>query len=563
MGYATLIPPYVPISPVSRQMNGTKVPAQGSSWVQSESRNQSKGRETNDAPYARVNVVWDNVDGWFGAGVTVWFTVTTPSETTVKGTGSGTAGSDGWMAATPKGCRCDMVPGDHVLVSSSAGFSALLVPIEIVGLIDVAADRVSGRMSGGTFPGAGTIWVWSEGRHQGWGRDIDIAADGLYSADFAGHFDIQVGDRAEIWYLDGNGNQVGTQLQTLNFNVNYGNDWVDVWTRPNATITVTVAGKASMQVQANADGVFYGDPSNSPWVPAQPDIQPGDVVTVESGGETSSVNPVGTIQGAVSLSQNTVSGSVRAPRSTGLLPLRCEVWTSSEDAPSIQTTVQPDGGSYVCNFGQVGWALQADQYIAVRYLLPNGNWVINVFRAPFARANIAWDSVDGWFGAGVTVWFTVTTPSETTVKGTGSGTTRSDGWMNVTLQGCSCDMVPGDHVLVSSSAGFSALLVPIEIVGLIDVAADRVSGRMSGGTFPGAGTIWAWSGNRNQGWGKDIDIAADGLYSADFAGHFDIQLGDSAEVWYLDGNGNQVGTQIEASHELQSIYLPLVKRGPH
>ncbi len=213
LGDAALIQPSVLGGQVSGHMNGTKFSAQGSSWVRSESRNQSRGRNSSDAPYARINVVWDNVDGWFGAGVTVWFTVTTPSEMTVKGTGSGTAGSDGWMAATPKGCRCDMVPGDHVLVSSSAGFSALLVPIEIVGLIDVAADRVSGRMSGGTFPGAGTIWAWSGNRNRGWGKAIDIAADGLYSADFAGHFDIQLGDSAEVWYLDGNGNQVGTQLE--------------------------------------------------------------------------------------------------------------------------------------------------------------------------------------------------------------------------------------------------------------------------------------------------------------------------------------------------------------
>ena len=388
------------------------------------------------------------------------------------------------------------------------------------------------------------------------GKDIAIAADGTYSADFAGQVDIRAGDRAEVWYFDANGNQVGTELNTLHFDVNYRDNWVDIWTTPNAAITVTVVGKATMRVQANGSGRFRGYNQNNPWAPANPDIQPGDVVTVESAGETSSVNPVGTITGAVNKSQNKVAGSVNVPGATGPLPLRCDIWNTSGNPPNIQTTVQPDGGSYVCDFGSVGWTLQPGQDIAVRYLLPNGDSVINVFRMPYARTNIAWNNVDGWFGAGVTVWFTVTVPSGTTIKGTGSGTTRSDGWLNGT--GCNCDIAPGDRVLVTSSAGFSALLIPIDIGGRIDVAADRVSGQMSGGTFPGQGNIWVWSAGRNQGYGKDIAIAAGGTYSADFAGQFDIQLGDQAEVWYFDASGNQVGTTLWM--EVKRVYLPLLQR---
>jgi len=126
--------------------------------------------------YARANIARHNLDGWFGPDVTVWFTGTTPSGITDKGTGSGTTGPDGWMDG--RSGNCDMVPGDRVLVASSAGFNAQLVPIDIQGRIDVAADRVSGKMSGGVFPGHGNIWVWSEGRRQGSGKNIDIGADG-------------------------------------------------------------------------------------------------------------------------------------------------------------------------------------------------------------------------------------------------------------------------------------------------------------------------------------------------------------------------------------------------
>jgi hypothetical protein len=500
-------------------------------------------------PYARANIVWDNVDGQFGPGVTVQYEVRDSTGTTLKGSGSGSTRPDGWLDGV--GCGCDIAPGDRVHVSSDAGFDATLWPSDISGHIDVGADTVSGEMSGGAFPGTGNVWVWSEARREGYGMDIAIAGDGAYSADFAGQFDIQTGDSAEVWYNDTNDNQVGTQLRTLRLFVNYGHDWVGGETEPDTAFTVTVAGKGACQGQSDGSGNFQT--SGACWNPSQPDIQPGDAVTVQAAGYTRSVNPVGTINGALDLAQDTVSGTIETPFA-GKLRVRCEVWV--QNGPGVETKAAANGGSYACDFGDAGWDLQPGQDVAVRYFEPDGDAVINVFGTPYARANVSWDTVEGWFGSGVSVEYTVAS-SGGTPKGGGSGTTRSDGWLNPVW--CNCDMAPGDRVHVTSSAGFDATLVPIPITGQIDAVADRVSGVMSGGQFPGRSSVYIWSEGRYQGSGVDIDIAGDGSYAADFSGKFDIRPGDTSDVWYHTPDGDQVGVnlytlRIEVAYDDDWVY---------
>ena len=130
-----------------------------------------RAQSPSDTPHARVNVAHSAVDGSFGPGATVQFTVTT-SGGTPKGGGQGTARPDGWMDGIP--CNCNIEPGDHVRVTSNLGFDAVLVPIYIGGKIDAKNDLVSGQMSGGIFPGGGFAWAWSNSRQQGFGRDIAI-----------------------------------------------------------------------------------------------------------------------------------------------------------------------------------------------------------------------------------------------------------------------------------------------------------------------------------------------------------------------------------------------------
>mgnify|MGYP000878695950 CR=1 FL=1 len=490
------------------------------------------------APHARANTNWNNVDGWFGPGVSVQYTVTTAGGSP-KGGGAGTANPDGWLNGV--GCGCDLQPGDRVHVTSSRGFAALLVPITITGRIDVNADRVAGVMAGGDFPGSATIWVWSDARQQGTGRDIGIAADGSFTADFT-DFDIQSGDTAEVWYYDANHNEVGTEFNTVYFDVNYGHDWVSSNTEPEAAVTITVTGKATLHGQADSSGYFGS--WNGVWQPAHPNIEPGDTVLVETGGEVRRVDPVGTIAGAVDLAADTFAGTIQAPGITGDLRVRCEVWTDN-GPPRIMTWANAAGGAFTCDYGAVGWDLAKGQEVAVRYYEPDGDRVINVFQSPYARANVAWNAVDGWFGPGVNVQYTVTSAGGSP-KGGGAGTARSDGWLNGI--GCDCDLAPGDRVHVTSSAGFDAQLTPILITGRFDAANDRVTGVVQGGVFPAKGRMEIGSETRTDWRSSDFDIAANGAFTVDFGGVFDIRAGDKSEAWYIDPAGNWLGTNLYTLH---------------
>ena len=84
--------------------------------------------------------------------------------------------------------------------------------------------------------------------------DVDVAANGSFTADFGGKFDILPGDWVEVWYYDGNGNQVGVELQTLRFEVRYDDDNIYARTSPNAHITIQVAGKATVEGDADNNG---------------------------------------------------------------------------------------------------------------------------------------------------------------------------------------------------------------------------------------------------------------------------------------------------------------------
>jgi ABC-type sugar transport system substrate-binding protein/maltose-binding protein MalE len=130
-------------------------------------------------------------------------------------------------------------------------------------------------------------------------------------------------------------------------------------------------------------GPSAGPAGSRPAAPTivQPDIQPGDQVTVEAAGSAATVNLVGTISGAANAGSDTVAGTIRAAFSEPLR-VRCEVWVD-EGPDGIETTADPDGGSYSCDFGAAGWDLRSGQEVAVRYFEPDGDSVINIFQTPW------------------------------------------------------------------------------------------------------------------------------------------------------------------------------------
>ena len=159
-----------------------------------------------------------------------------------------------------------MLPGDLVTVTSDAGFEALLQPITITGQVDEAADIFSGHMEGGLFPADGEVEDWNHGRQEGRNMAVDIDPGGNFSADFSGDFDILAGDWINAWYIDPNGNRVGTEFVGLRIEVDYRDDWIYVETEPFASFTITVNGGARLVGQANSEGRFNGWEFSGGWI---------------------------------------------------------------------------------------------------------------------------------------------------------------------------------------------------------------------------------------------------------------------------------------------------------
>jgi hypothetical protein len=484
------------------------------------------------APYARANYGVNNVDGWFGPGVHVDIEVDDSSDA-LKCATDGTAGANGWLDGV--GVGCDMVVGDKVKVRSSV-LNADLVITQIDPWMDPAADTIGAHLTGGANAD-GYANINNEGIQSG--THIDFTADGSgdFTEDLSGKWDVIAEDHLEVYRYDANWNQVGNRITGLRLEVDYGDD--NIWgeTLPDEQVDVTAAG-ATCQGQADSSGNFWID--TKACNPDQPDIEPGDVVSASTADYSASVDPVGEVEGTVDYGANTVEGTITVPGYTEPLRGRCEVWVEN-GPPGIEFMVDPGGGAYDCDFDDVGFDLQPDQQVVVRYFEPDGDSAMNSFQAARARANYTWDSVDGWFGRDAHVDVAVRSSTDVDKCST-SGTAGSSGWLDGIWVGC--DMVPGDKVHVTSDKGFDATLVPIPITAQVDTVNDLVTGQMSDGVFPADGYVEVDAPDNGGHWQLPIQIDKDGNYTADFSGIADLQAGFQGQVWYRLPGGNAVGAAI-------------------
>ena len=182
---------------------------------------------------------------------------------------------------------------------------------------------------------------------------------------------------------------MGTNLYTLRIEVAYDGNFVFAQTEPGATITITVVGKATLTGQVDASGRVEGwsDEWQALWRPAQPDIMPGDTVIATAAGWTKQVNPVGWLIAQADPASDSIVGAIHASGFSENLRVRCNVW-EDEGPPGVNAVpafVSPDGGSFVCDFRQVGGELRYGDTVAVRYYEPDSDQVIHNFRVQ-ARA---------------------------------------------------------------------------------------------------------------------------------------------------------------------------------
>jgi uncharacterized repeat protein (TIGR01451 family) len=342
---------------------------------------------------------------------------------------------------------------------------------------------------------------------------------------------------------------------------NYAHDWVNLREAgPNTAVTVTVAGKAVVTGTTDGNGEFSSDWGT--WNPNRPDIAPGDVITTENVSGTLTINPVGVITGTADYDADTVTGAVNAAWfSPTLLTVSCAVWEAG--APAIDVPdVNPDGGSFFCDFAGTGWDLQPDQMLAIMYTEPDGDLIINVIEAPWVRVQAGHDWVGANYEVGHTFWITVT-DSASAVKATAQIDSRAGGgWggdgfetnpSNWTPR--DLDITAGDWVYFQADDGYTNTVHVGDISGTIDINNDNISGPINASWFTETLNVEChpWGG-WEAGWGNahvvNSTAAPDGSspYTCqwDPITEWDVEPGQDIAVFYtIPGSRDLVGNVFQ------------------
>jgi uncharacterized repeat protein (TIGR01451 family) len=281
-----------------------------------------------------------------------------------------------WISA---GCSAAIDPGDKVYAVVGTSTASVTV-----GIIDVTTDPIldqaTGTLQAGWLTESVTIFCVLADPYFLTTTTADPGG-GSFTCNFP---NIQPGDVVNVGYEEPDGDQVWVTRRVpklIDAMVNYGLDQIFGIAPPGSEISVTLKDsgdslKATAQVTADTSGnfeVLCSDWSNS----VCPDIVAGDVVVLNGGGYNTLVE-VGTIDGAIDFSSDTISGTITAPFSECLI-LECII--HEETAPPITQELFSQQGNYSCDWTG-DFDLQTSHLIEVRYNEPDGDSVSTVFVEP-------------------------------------------------------------------------------------------------------------------------------------------------------------------------------------
>lgn len=348
------------------------------------------------------------------------------------------------------------------------------------------------------------------------------------------------------------------QADTLSLQVHYAQDWVGGITNPDVPVLIIVFDdqgleKSRASVTADEAGHFFTLQEH--WIPEVPDIVPGDAVSAEVAEFTAEINPVGTIQGMVDLSSDTVAGKLDASWFEGTLDVACEI--PGEPSSVISHTASSSGGDFLCDFGDAAWDLLPTTPVAMSYSEPDGDRVINTALVHFLQVNYAHDLVAGSYEPGHTFWITVTDaivdPDDLSIKAEGIAVSTPDGgpggpgFSEVAWSPAPPDIHPGDHVLLLADNGYENEVKVGEINGLLDLAADTVGGTLLVPQFNRELLVeclpWgAWEAGLDDIPEKQDMAASDGSepFLCEWGSAWDIVPGQDVAVMYHEPDGNRV-----------------------
>jgi hypothetical protein len=278
-------------------------------------------------PLVMVNYYDERVGGNYPISHTFWITVndggglvkaTALTASTVEGTGPDGAWHDGYMTAEDEWfpLQPDLIPHDRVTSRSDDGYDNSVRVGTIEGVVDAAADTVSGTitvpwLAGETLDGAAGTWgfTWKD-----YTVTLDGSGMGTYLVDFAPD-DLPPGMNIDVIYYEPDLDYVknvfpekGGHIQLRAF---YGRDYAEGNTTPGSYVMVTVydsqgAWKDEASTTAEPSGEYY-------IIGLTADMVPGDWVAATSSDGTATSLQVIQIEGDLDLEEDTIAGTMAGP----------------------------------------------------------------------------------------------------------------------------------------------------------------------------------------------------------------------------------------------------------
>ena len=343
-------------------------------WYINPDGNQVRKILYSDGLDVRIGVTRDVVEGVTVPGTTVQVIVRDGSGE--KGTATVTADRTGHYRTQIPGdtTPIDIVSGDTVTATALGETVEVDVNVRHISHIRPADDTVSGQLLGGVFPASGRVILWHAETDKWYQEDILTDAAGNYGADFSGVVDVALADRAIVWYVDPNGNQIESVVSGLEIGTSITSDLVWGYTTPEVTVDITVRDGSGGSIvgttttSADQSGFFETAVGDSPSL----DIVPGQEVNVAAGDLESSLL-ISHLQASPNFADQTLA--INGPPSA---ILHVDLHRSDE---STWVEVAADDGGYALVEVNSGYDLQAgDRLELVSYQVAQGYTIHQRFR---------------------------------------------------------------------------------------------------------------------------------------------------------------------------------------
>jgi len=478
------------------------------------------------SPFIRVHMRnYDWVQGQVQPNASVAITLTNDIGD-VKGTAFLTSDGNGWFHSNIHDeyghCCVDIVAGDTVEVIADSGDPIIAPVVEITGVVDSAANTITGQILADTLPAQGRAEIWWT--REGTSQDFTTDGAGNYTVDFS-PYDVKIGHWVDIWYTNPDGNQVGALFSDLRLEVDVSHDNVNGITDPGRTVTMTLrAPDSSVKEEAtdiaNDEGQFGADFSE--------DIAPGDTVEAMANPSTSVYIEDVTID--VDVDNDTVCGTAPPDAWLQVGIHGGPWWDLAADAT----------GAYCADFSEE-YDLQSGDSGQVRYESPEGHRLTYNYYTSFLQANVnqSHEWLNGETTPGSVINATLWRDGDAVGWGwdyNGNGT-----WWHINMHDeedhCCVDIQAGDVVEMETSRGLTATIEVIPMTGVVDANTETISGQLFDIPFPAdvRGEVWEEGGP-----GVDSQTDEFGNYLIDFS-PFDVKVGHMVALWYVRPDGHRVG----------------------